>query len=577
MGQVGPTLAVLLISFLSLVKHTDASSSSSCELSRDWMGRWFHLGFPEPLVISRDEISIKGRCVQRSKNMFLMEESDPALGRCYRCMVIYEKHFNVLQYKESYCEENIESMESLCNTITGDAPLYTMFRKDGDLVKCPFRGPHSFSYSKGDSGQVCKYPPSFMDTCSDNKRLQLRYQACLDVEGSEIATEEMACLATWKEGSSRYLVSMLNHSHVYTDEARYRCFVYQRQPNEAGRTTYKMAQSLFASCLGLWNVNEGYKTFTMTKLDSDMEKCAFPHFMHNHHDWHSVDGRISLHVNKRRHSLRLRNHTRLASFYQPEADEGYLESHVTCHQKELARGVASRSSNEARVTRIVAHVKAGCDSGYVCLDFYSQDKHVIQMRYGDKSTNPNEACMNYYFDPVHSPLITLVSDGRNTSPCPFSGRYTLNGAGTMSALMSGQLNCRQAVMHAGCSTSDDLIVESACSRNLEDNIHYQWSCHGKWRTEDNRQMLVLSTPILQGQTSNFVCLSYTEQEGILTATASTNSCEVDTQPRSSFNITSSGPCLQALTGSATSVKKSPFVTTIVMLLLSTVNVICRRA
>ena len=154
--------------------------------------------------------------------------SDPALGRCYRCMVIYEKHFNVLQYKESklrlfghlgqvnrcvlttsmstwqmqmskvnivlyfsgYCEENIESMDSLCNTITGDAPLYTMFRKDGDLVKCPFRGPHSFSYSKGDSGQVCKYPPSFMDTCSDNKRLQLRYQACMDVEGSEIASKE---------------------------------------------------------------------------------------------------------------------------------------------------------------------------------------------------------------------------------------------------------------------------------------------------------------------------------------------------------------------------------------------------
>ena len=88
-----------------------------------------------------------------------------------------------------YCEENIDSMESLCNTITGDAPLYTMFRKDGQLVKCPFRGPHSFSYSKGDSGQVCKYPASFMDTCSDNKRLQLRYQACLDVEGSEIASK----------------------------------------------------------------------------------------------------------------------------------------------------------------------------------------------------------------------------------------------------------------------------------------------------------------------------------------------------------------------------------------------------
>ena len=38
------------------------------------------------------------------KNIFtllLLLFSDPALGRCYRCMVIYEKHFNVLQYKES--------------------------------------------------------------------------------------------------------------------------------------------------------------------------------------------------------------------------------------------------------------------------------------------------------------------------------------------------------------------------------------------------------------------------------------------------------------------------------------------
>ena len=75
--------------------------------------------------------------------------------------------------------------------------------------------------------------------------------------------------------------------------------------------------------------------------------------MHNHHDWHSVDGRISLHVNKRRHSLRLRNHTRLASFYEPEAGEAYLESHVTCHKKELGGGL------QDRVTRIVAHVKAG--------------------------------------------------------------------------------------------------------------------------------------------------------------------------------------------------------------------------
>jgi len=541
-----------------------AADAYSCELSRDWMGHWFHSGFNEPLVISNDGISKKGRCVQRSKNMFLMEESDPDY-KCYRCMVIYEKHVNVLQYKESYCEEKtgFDSMASLCNTIAGDAPLFTMFRKDGELVKCPFRGPHSFSYSKGDSGQVCKYPASFMDTCSDNQRLKLRYQACLDVEGSEIATEEMACLGTWKEGSSRYLVSMLNHSHVYTDEARYRCFVFQRQhSNEPGSSvTYKMAQSLFASCLGLWNVNEGHKTFTMTKLDSDKEKCTFPHFMHNHHDWHSVDGLISLHVNKRGHSMRLRNHTRLASIY----DDGYLESHATCHKVEAGGGQRSK------MTRIVVHVKAGCDSGYVCLVFTHQDKHVIEMRYGDKSINPKEACMNYYFDPINSPIVTLVSEGHNTRPCPFSGRYTLTASSaaviggplgsSMTALIGGQLNCQRAVMHAGClSASDDLIVESVCSRNLEDNVRTQWSCHGQWTSKTRRQMLVLSTPNRVGGTGvsgvkgapNYVCLSYTEREGILSASASSNSCQFDDggvlTDSGQFNITSSGPCLQALTG-----------------------------
>ena len=81
----------------------------------------------------------------------------------------------------------------------------------------------------------------------------------------------MSCLATWKEGSRKYLVSMMNHSHVYNDESRYRCFIYQKLrsgPNDKRReVTYKMAQSSFASCLGLWNVDEGDKTFTLKKRE----------------------------------------------------------------------------------------------------------------------------------------------------------------------------------------------------------------------------------------------------------------------------------------------------------------------
>lgn len=175
--------------------------------------------------------------------------------------------------------------------------------------------------------------------------------------------------------------------------------------------------------------------------------------------------------------------------------------------------------------------------------------------------------MNYYFDPVHSPLITLVAEGgHNTRPCPFSGHYSLAGlGGSMSALMSGQLNCHRGVMHAGCSSaSDDLIVESTCSANQIDVVSTKWSCHGRWISDEDRQMLVLSTPIFQGVTSSFVCLSYTEKDGILEATASTNSCQLDSYQRS-FNITSSGPCLQALTGASSKIIW-PFWTLILPLL-----------
>jgi len=137
-----------------------------------------------------------------------------------------------------------------------------------------------------------------------------------------VADEELSCLATWKEGSSRYLVAMLNHSRVYSDEARYRCVMAEREgidavapeprqlrqlvdamakldkrPTKAGKVNgltkcffgrcylyqrqrhhgrhngredgvvFKMSQSEKASCVGLWSVDEGVKTFTMKKRE----------------------------------------------------------------------------------------------------------------------------------------------------------------------------------------------------------------------------------------------------------------------------------------------------------------------
>lgn len=42
------------------------------------------------------------------------------------------------------------------------------------------------------------------------------------------SVEELECLATWKEGSLRFLVGKLHHNHATSNEDRYRCFVYEK-------------------------------------------------------------------------------------------------------------------------------------------------------------------------------------------------------------------------------------------------------------------------------------------------------------------------------------------------------------
>lgn len=123
-------------------------------------------------------------------------------------MVIHEKHNSVLQYKESklpfqkkkplklllnvclsffkaYCETKA-SLEEICDGITGDAPLYSMFRKypEAGTIACPFKSaPFSFIYNKGTGD--CKEPLSRAESCTDDSRLVLKYQACTDVPSTE--------------------------------------------------------------------------------------------------------------------------------------------------------------------------------------------------------------------------------------------------------------------------------------------------------------------------------------------------------------------------------------------------------
>ena len=73
------------------------------------------------------------------------------------------------------------------------------------------------------------------------------------------ADVELECLATWKEGSSQYLVVRLNQTGIAADENRYRCILYEKLSN----ATLKLAQSGEASCNGLTNTGEGSRNLQM--------------------------------------------------------------------------------------------------------------------------------------------------------------------------------------------------------------------------------------------------------------------------------------------------------------------------
>jgi hypothetical protein len=220
--------------------------------------------------------------------------------------VIHEKHANVLQYKETFCH-NRDSLPTLCSLITGDALLFSMFRENAAPYVCPFRGPFTFTYNRGHG--ECRTPVSSIDTCTEDSRLLLSYQACPDVYGSESTVEELQCLATWKEGSSRYLVGKVHHNHATSNEDRFRCFVYEKASaaSEAlDGVDYRVAQSGDATCNGLFSATEGSRTMILKRAPL-LNKCRFPAWVASYNHWHTLDYSATYSFHHRNSTLRITN------------------------------------------------------------------------------------------------------------------------------------------------------------------------------------------------------------------------------------------------------------------------------
>ncbi|XP_014203491.1 uncharacterized protein LOC106635848 [Copidosoma floridanum] len=372
------------------------NSHLGCEFPAQWRGNWFQSGENTLIAINGTRLSHKGECVKKNNDMFIIYDKN---GRCNRCVVMYERHPNVIQYKETICRS--DDSADLCNQLDGDAALLSLFRYNASPTPCPFPGPLEFLYMRSDDHKACTAPLSQADACTQDSKLFLRYMACADVPGTESYNVEMECLATWKEGSTQYLVARLNGTGIVNDEGRYRCFAYAKSGN-----TWNLAQSGDASCSGLLSPTEGSKTLNMTQK-SESSKCTYPSWLVKPYSWVALDLKAS---------------TRLLA---SSVNVTILDQHETLY---ACHSVARNTKGQLDLDRfqIVARATRGCTNGFVCMVFHKRDDHVIEMQQSQKWTQQDvDACEHGTFDPLSVPYTTFITMEPMTRQCPHLGRYNV--------------------------------------------------------------------------------------------------------------------------------------------------------
>lgn len=515
--------------------HPAHSAFTKCRMPEDWRGMWFHSGVTDPVLVDQNAISFKGECVQSDKDRFLLRDT---FHNCYRCLFIHQQHFNVLQYKETYCDQS-DSLEVVCSLLTGDAQLHSMFRVNAKAQPCPFPHSYTFTYNRGHA--ECNYPLSTVDRCTDDSRMLFKFQACPDIPGTESSKEELMCLATWKEGSNRYLVGKADHFLATSDEDRYRCFVYKNWNDEMG-SGVRMAQSGDATCNGLFSVTGGSMTLKLKKVDTSRSGCRFPSWLAGPH-WHSLDGHVALHVTRRNATL----HMGYPRVHRGPVTHSCLEVH---------------QSSEKSAT-YVTHVIRGCESGYQCVHLLERDTGVMELLMGRSAQMDSLACDEQYFDPTSTNFTTFVSSAVEKRECPLVGRYEVVGGreritgasiddagawsdatGAMAGGRGGggapgepeggvgaveevgrsqeEEECRRrpfTTLDVGCSTIDTLVIGNTCSSS-------EYSCIGWWETE-GRQFVVVTPKSRSSKGVRRLCLMLDQrgpEGGLLSLASSALSC-----------------------------------------------------
>jgi len=503
------------------------SKTIDCKFPSSWWGIWFQQGVRPYLTIDKDSISSKGACHIRHKDRVMVKKSNS----CYKCIVFHRRHANVLQYKEtlSCSAKPGTDLQTMCRTISGDAPLFTLFRVDTQSIRCPIQGPLHFSYNFGRG--LCAYPLSKLESCTIDTRISLKYQACPNVPGSEMKETQFECLAGWREGRHGYIVGKMENSHITVDEDKYRCIMWEKL-DEEGESKIYLSISEDASCNGLFSTREG-RALVLYPVNPE-SSCRFPDWLKEGKLWNSLDEQIQLDLSQGSASGLLLTRRELVDhggrYYHQEET-----SNILC---------SSHRQDSDDLVIMVNHETRGCSTGYVCTTLRKRDNKVAEMRMGSMSVTPEYACDKEYFNNT-LPFHTLV--GGISSSCPLSGRFSVSmKQSDFSLAVKPDIMTSSGSSTSSCSLNYSLdmgckepsrreMVFTACQGGMQESSTH--TCITKWR-EGEKQFFISRT----ASRARYVCYSFREVGDMMIVNMMGQQCRVGEVGSFPFNITKISDC-----------------------------------
>ncbi|CAF0896720.1 unnamed protein product [Brachionus calyciflorus] len=355
MGLKNISISVFLVFFLIF------NEIECCSLPKSWSGTWSNQQYKaesfqdkesyvfNSATVSNTHVSTflklideshfmnRGKCIaNKDERFFFFDKRE----KCYRCLFIIQRHYNVIQFRETHCDEELTKFEDLCEMLTPDLPLFTMIREDAIAEKCPLVDSYkifskkennillndgsfgSYSLNKmklvhPESNECLKQIKSnIISYCPDKTMIRVDFQDCFDFNSrvntqlNEFKSKKFEkvnyknnsdenglvaqCIAHWNEGSLNYLILKQRKKSQTNRSKNFKCLIFKDldQPfknqnnNNILNPRNKFIQMSISEdefCRDFYSTSDGTNSFLLEKIDKNnlkkdhvLNKCKFP-------------------------------------------------------------------------------------------------------------------------------------------------------------------------------------------------------------------------------------------------------------------------------------------------------------